>query len=169
MMYHMLMPCTPFIDYWPETMLMLDTDQLANAKPKNQMRRPNDDNRQIANSSQIANNVHKFIIRLDCNHFKPEELEVKTDGKFLKIHGKHDERCDTHGWIAREFTRSYALPDDCDSDTVVSSINSKGILTIEAKKKSKVIEGNEINIKINVINGNDIKDKTNNTDNNTNN
>ncbi|XP_054167539.1 alpha-crystallin A chain-like [Oppia nitens] len=100
----------------------------------------------------MANNDNKFMVRLDCNHFRPEELEVKTNGKFVTIHGKHEEREDNNGWIAREFTRRYALPDNCDDSTITSNINPKGVLTIEAMKKSKDIGKNQRNISVNVIN-----------------
>ncbi|XP_054153769.1 alpha-crystallin B chain-like [Oppia nitens] len=86
-------------------------------------------------SSQVANTADKFSVNLDVSHFKPEEIEVKTVGNCVQIHGKHEERCDSHGWVSREFTRRYALPDGCKPEDVVSSLKPNGVLTIVANKQ----------------------------------
>ncbi|CAG2117611.1 unnamed protein product [Medioppia subpectinata] len=85
--------------------------------------------------SQVSNTSDQFSVRLDCSHFKPEEIEVKTIGNSVSVRGKHEERSDSHGWIEREFTRRYALPEGCDAETVVSHLDSKGVLKVEAPKK----------------------------------
>ncbi|CAG2120465.1 unnamed protein product [Medioppia subpectinata] len=85
--------------------------------------------------SQVSNTSDQFFVRLDCSHFKPEEIEVRTHDNWVSIHGKHEERTDSHGWVKREFTRRYALPEGCDAETVVSHLDSKGILKVEAPKK----------------------------------
>ncbi|XP_054167546.1 alpha-crystallin B chain-like [Oppia nitens] len=86
-------------------------------------------------SGYVANTGDKFSVKLDVSHFKPEEIEVKTIGNYVEIHGKHEERSDSYGWIAREFTRRYALPDGCKPEDVMSSLKPNGVLTIEAKKE----------------------------------
>ncbi|VDP25864.1 unnamed protein product [Soboliphyme baturini] len=50
------------------------------------------------------------------------------------VEGKHDEKEDKDGFIARSFTRKYILPKEIDPATVSSSLNSNGVLTIEASK-----------------------------------
>ncbi|CAG2120084.1 unnamed protein product [Medioppia subpectinata] len=84
--------------------------------------------------SQVSNTSDQFSVRLDCSHFKPEEIEVKTVGNSVSVHGRHEEKSDNHGWISREFTRRYALPEGCDAGTVVSHLDSKGVLKVEAPK-----------------------------------
>jgi crystallin alpha B len=86
-------------------------------------------------ASQVNNDSNKFEIKLDCSHFKPEEITVKTIGNNVVINGKHEEKLDKHGWVQREFTRRYALPEGCEVEKVVSNLSPKGILSIEAPKK----------------------------------
>jgi len=88
--------------------------------------------------SEVINDKNKFEIRLDCNHFKPEELVVKTIGDSVVIEGKHEERDDStdhKSYVSRQFSRRYTLPVGCDAQQVVSSLDSKGVLTISAKKQ----------------------------------
>lgn len=88
-------------------------------------------------TSEVVNDKTKFEIKLDCRHFKPEELTVKTVGNSLVIHGKHEERDDKNGFITRQFTRRYALPEGCDAEKVVSSLDvANGYLKIEAPKNA---------------------------------
>ncbi|XP_016304494.1 alpha-crystallin B chain-like [Sinocyclocheilus anshuiensis] len=73
-----------------------------------------------------------FIIKLDVKHYSPDELMVKINDDFIEIHGKHDERQDEHGTVAREFYRKYKIPDDVDVDpgAITASLSSDGVLTI---------------------------------------
>ncbi len=86
-------------------------------------------------ASQVTNNENKFEVRLDCSHFKPEEITVKTVDNNVIINGKHEEKLDKHGWVQREFTRRYALPEGCEVEKVASTLSPNGMLTIEAPKK----------------------------------
>ena len=90
---------------------------------------------QSANSglSEVTNDKSRFEVKLDCRHFKPEELVVKTKGNCIVIEGKHEEKDDKNGFVSRQFTRRYALPEGCDPMKVVSSL-SDGYLKIEAPK-----------------------------------
>ena len=90
---------------------------------------------QRSGASEVTNTSDRFSVRLDCSQFKPKEITVKTVGNNLVIHAKHEERTDKHGWIQREFTRRYMLPEGCELEKVVSNLNSSGILQIEAPKK----------------------------------
>src|ERR1700712_98140 len=103
-------------------------------------------------ASDVANDPNKFQVKLDCSHFKPEEIDVKTVDNNVIIHGKHEEKMDKHGWITREFTRRYTLPKECEANEVKSSLNSSGVLTIEAPKKQlEPLKDNERVVPINVI------------------
>lgn len=105
------------------------------------------DTQNVAGFSEVVNNENEFKVRLDVSHFRIDEITVKTVDDRLKIHAKHDERQDDHGFIQREFTRQYLLPKDIDHETVTSSFSPEGILTIRALKKA--IEGkNERHIPI---------------------
>ena len=119
---------------WPQSLFGqhfgLDLDDFNEIMPSRRLELA-----QRSGASQVANTDNNFSVKLDCSHFKPEELEVKTIGNNIVIHGKHEERSDKHGWIQREFTRRYALPEGCEPEKVVSSL-SNGVLTVEAPKKA---------------------------------
>lgn len=87
--------------------------------------------------SHIVNNKEKFQVNLDVQHFAPEEISVRTaaDG-YVIIEGKHEEKKDEHGFVSRQFSRRYILPENCDSATVESRLSSDGVLTVIAPKVS---------------------------------
>lgn len=86
--------------------------------------------------STIKADKDKFQVNLDVQHFAPEEISVKTADGYVVIEGKHEEKKDDHGFVSRQFSRRYALPEDCNPDTVESKLSSDGFLTIVAPKKS---------------------------------
>lgn len=61
---------------------------------------------------------------------------MKTKDNFLIIEARHEEREDSQGFISRQFTRRYAIPEDVKLDQLVSSMSTDGILTIDAPKRS---------------------------------
>ncbi len=67
--------------------------------------------------NKVTNSDKEFRVNLDVSHFRPEEINIKNMGNRLTIHGRHEERQDEHGYIEREFRRSYILP------KVIISIN----------------------------------------------
>lgn len=85
--------------------------------------------------SSIKNDKDKFQVNLDVQHFNPEEISVKTADGYIVVEGKHEERKDQHGFISRQFTRRYALPEGCTPDTVESRLSSDGVLTVTAPRK----------------------------------
>ena len=58
----------------------------------------------------MYNTTDEFRVNLDVAHFKPEEIQVKTIDNKIVIHAKHEEKEDEHGFIMREFQRSYLHP-----------------------------------------------------------
>ncbi|XP_020648690.1 alpha-crystallin B chain [Pogona vitticeps] len=79
--------------------------------------------------------LDKFCVNLDVKHFSPEELKVKVLGDMIEVHGKHEERQDEHGYIAREFNRKYRIPADVDPLSITSSLSSDGVLTVNGPRK----------------------------------
>ena len=59
---------------------------------------------------QVSDTADQFKINLDVAHFKPGEIQVKTVDDKIVVHAKHEEKEDEHGFIMREFQRSYVLP-----------------------------------------------------------
>lgn len=94
--------------------------------------------RQTSSDSQSdsRSDSNKFQVMLNVKHFSPDEIDVKTVDNFVVIHGKHEEQADEHGFVSREFTRRYKLPDDVEPEKVTSSLSKDGILTIQAPRKA---------------------------------
>jgi len=90
-------------------------------------------------AAEVKSDKDSFQVTLDATHFKPEEVEVKLVGNDVTIQARHEERRDGHGYVSREFTRRYHLPEECDVERVSSSISSNGVLHVTAPKKP--IEG----------------------------
>lgn len=87
-----------------------------------------------------------FHACVDVSHFKPSEVTVKTVDNTVVIEAKHDERDDGHGPIQRRLVRKYNLPEDCDVQTLKSTL-SEGVLTIKAPV-STVTPGEEKHVPI---------------------
>ncbi|XP_050423156.1 alpha-crystallin A chain-like [Adelges cooleyi] len=91
--------------------------------------------------SCVSNNNNEFKVNLDVQQFKPEEVSVKVVDDYVVIDGKHEERSDEHGYISRQFTRRYKVPDNVDPNAITSNLSSDGVLSIVAPKK--MIENNK--------------------------
>ncbi|KAJ8735899.1 hypothetical protein PYW07_007519 [Mythimna separata] len=82
--------------------------------------------------SSIKTDRAKFQINLDVLHFAPEDISVRAADGFVIIEARHGEKRDEHGWVSRQFTRRYALPEGCNINAVQSRLSSDGVLTITA-------------------------------------
>lgn len=87
--------------------------------------------------STVKADKDKFQVNLDVQQFKPDEINVKVVDKYVVVEGKHEEKQDEHGWISRQFTRKYLIPEQCTIDQVSSSLSSDGVLTITAPRKEQ--------------------------------
>lgn len=85
--------------------------------------------------SSIKADKDKFQVNLDVQHFAPEEISVKTADGYIVVEGKHEEKKDEHGFISRQFSRRYALPEGCVPETVESRLSADGVLSITAPRK----------------------------------
>nr|ABM55532.1 putative small heat shock protein [Maconellicoccus hirsutus] len=98
--------------------------------------------------STIVNQKDQFKVNLDVQQFKPEEVNVKIVDDYLVVEGKHEERQDKHGYISRQFTRRYKLPQNVNLEAIASNLSSDGILSITAPKKAEKNEAKEISIPV---------------------
>lgn len=89
--------------------------------------------------SHIQNDQNNFKVNLDVQQFKPEEVSVKVVDGYVVVDGKHEERSDEHGFISRQFTRRYKLPDNVDAAAITSTLSSDGVLSFGAPKKVLMI------------------------------
>lgn len=88
-----------------------------------------------------------FNVCLDVQHFQPNEITVKTENNTVVVHAEHEQKQDEHGYISREFTRRYDLPEGFRMEDVVSTLSSDGILTIKAPH-STAIEDNVRHVQV---------------------
>merc|ERR1712241_466253 len=82
---------------------------------------------------KVVYDDEKFQITLDCQHFKPEELDVKVDGTTIVIIAKQEVK-ESGATRKRVYEQKYTLPNGVQADRVTSTINSEGVLTINAPK-----------------------------------
>ncbi|KAG8178070.1 hypothetical protein JTE90_007055 [Oedothorax gibbosus] len=116
---------------------LMDSDLLPPTMHRGYLLRPRTQgNIDSSGQSEVSNSNDNFKVMLNVNHFKPEEIQVKTVDNTIVIHGKHEEKTDEHGFVSREFTRRYMLPEGTDPETVKSSLTPDGILVVEAPKKA---------------------------------
>ncbi|XP_077298471.1 lethal (2) essential for life [Arctopsyche grandis] len=94
-------------------------------------------------ASTINLDKEKFQVILDIQQFLPNEITVKTVNNCVIVEGKHEEKQDEHGFISRQFTRRYILPQGHDVNDVLSSLSSDGVLTITSPKKTLPPPGTE--------------------------
>lgn len=97
--------------------------------------------------SSFQHDKSNFRVSLDVQQFKPEEISVKVVGDYVVVEAQHEEREDVHGFISRQFTRRYKMPNDIDVDELKSTLSSDGVLILTAPKK-EVIHGEERSIPI---------------------
>ncbi|XP_033475509.2 uncharacterized protein LOC117252588 [Epinephelus lanceolatus] len=81
---------------------------------------------------KISKEQYKWRVNLDVSHFFPSEISLSVRDGFLEVGGKHEERPDEHGFIARCFTRKYRVPPEIDATKIASTLSVDGILTVEA-------------------------------------
>lgn len=85
--------------------------------------------------SHVQNDKKNFAVNLDVQQFKPDEISVKVADGYIVVDGKHEERNDEHGFISRQFTRRYKIPENVDPSAITSTLSSDGVLSVGAPKK----------------------------------
>ena len=92
---------------------------------------------QMPLSSTTKKNNENLKVSLDLSQFSHNEIMLKVRNNFIIVDAKHDEREDEFGFISRQFTRKYILPDDFDTDTIKSFLTDESKLTIKVDRKMK--------------------------------
>ena len=75
----------------------------------------------------------KVIISIDCQKYKPEELDVKVEGNTIIITAKQEIQ-EVGGTRTRVFEQKFTLPSGVKADKVTSSMTRDGILNITAPR-----------------------------------
>lgn len=109
--------------------------------------------RHTKNQSLCDESVEKLIsitlsdtdynISLDVSAFKEKEIFVKVKEHEIMVSGEHEERDDGFGFVSRQFTRRFILPDIYDPETISTMLTDNGKLTIKAKKKKSTFIGGD--------------------------
>lgn len=90
----------------------------------------------VSGDTEVHNTDKELRIRLDLQHFKPEEIKISSDNQRVTVTAKHEEKQDNHGFVSREITRMFKLPEDVDPKSITSAINTNGVLNIKVQKKA---------------------------------
>lgn len=103
----------------------------------------------LANMDRMTKQSHVgkdgFVVRLNVENFKPEEVTVKTVNDSIVIEAKC-ERKSEHEYVSSQYRRRYELPDGFRAEDVVSTMSSDGILTIKCPK-TQIDKARQIEIK----------------------
>ncbi|XP_037933423.1 heat shock protein 23-like [Teleopsis dalmanni] len=75
-----------------------------------------------------------YQVSIDVAQFKPSELKVKVLEDSVIVEGKYENREDDHGFSSRQFVRRFLLPKGYDSNKVMSTLSSDGLLTVSVPK-----------------------------------
>ena len=75
----------------------------------------------------------KVCISIDCQKYKPEELDVKVEGNTIIITAKQEIK-EIGGTRTRVFEQKFTLPSGVKGDKVTSSIDRDGVLSIIAPR-----------------------------------
>lgn len=97
-----------------------------------------------AGASELRLSEGKFQAFLDVSHFTPDEVTVRTVDNLLEVSARHPQRLDRHGFVSREFCRTYVLPADVDPWRVRAALSHDGILNLEAPRGGRHLD-TEIN------------------------
>lgn len=87
-----------------------------------------------------------FQVCLDVHQFAPSEITVRTVDNTITVEGKHEEREDEHGYISRQFTRRYSMPDGYNIEHLVSQLSSDGVLIIKAPPPHQSTDGSNVRV-----------------------
>lgn len=86
-------------------------------------------------SAEVKYDTKVFEVKVDVQQYEPEHLKVSLVDNRLVISGKHETKADEHGFISREFSREFLIPENVDAETISSRLTDDGYLVIEAKIK----------------------------------
>ena len=83
--------------------------------------------------SRILYDDDQYKILVNVNEFNPEDIIVKTVGDSVHLEAKREEKTsDGHSYSSRNISQSFTLPRGVNPESVTSSLNKDGVLTISA-------------------------------------
>lgn len=97
----------------------------------------------VGGASTVKADKDQFRVDLDVQQFLPDEINVKVVDRSVIVEGRHEDKQDEHGWISRQFSRRYIVPEQCDIEQVASKLSSDGVLSIIVPRKQKCVQEGE--------------------------
>ncbi|XP_052075858.1 alpha-crystallin A chain-like [Mytilus californianus] len=85
--------------------------------------------------AEVKYDSKKLEINLDVSMYSPEELNVTIAEDRMIIKGKHEQKEDNYGFITREFTREFVVPENIDADRITSTLSEEGMLMIQGRAR----------------------------------
>ena len=79
----------------------------------------------------MPNGEKIFKIMFDTSEFNAEEINVRTEGRRLIIHARHEEKSGNSS-VVKEFNRKVDIPPEIDIDRLGCVLSADGVLTVEA-------------------------------------
>ncbi|XP_029654803.1 uncharacterized protein LOC115228340 [Octopus sinensis] len=75
--------------------------------------------------------VKKYQIRMNVAEFEPQDISVRVDNGLLIVEADRKETTPKGVISTRKFRKTATIPHNVDSDSLVSTLSSDGIITIE--------------------------------------
>lgn len=107
-----------------------------------------------------VNDGRKILASMDIHQFSPNEISVTIKGEELCIEGKHEEKHDGHGFVARHVTRRIYISGEIDCTDIRCDIGLDGILEISVPQPKKKEDSDNLVRKIGIHYNNEKRPKT---------
>ena len=77
----------------------------------------------------------KYRISLNCAGYDPKSINTEIKERSLYIHGKEEEKDENGDFSTKEFRKTYNLPENVETDKLVSFVTKQGQLVVEIPLK----------------------------------
>ena len=88
---------------------------------------------------------NKYRVTVDCRGYKPNSIKTEIkEGKLLVRGHEREKNNDTEDYSIKEFRKSYKLPENVETDKMVSFITGNGKLVVEIPLKEAQVHQNTL-------------------------
>ncbi len=85
----------------------------------------------------LARVPQKYRISIDCPGFRSSSIKTEIRENILYVNGREEEKESEDDYSTKEFKKKYVLPEECETDKLVSFMITPGHLVIEMPLKEK--------------------------------
>lgn len=89
----------------------------------------------------VKKDSNNFEVQLDMKNFEPEEICVKVIGREVTIEAESEKKTE-NSFESQRFLRKFNIPEGCNIEDVVPTINKEGLMTITVTQ-TKIEESKE--------------------------